>query len=37
MSEDLDPGAAWEARKALLRRGIGASRFSVVAGGTPNP
>ena len=27
MSEDLDRGAAWEARKALLRRGVGASRL----------
>ncbi|MGH8592079.1 MAG: Lhr family helicase, partial [Gammaproteobacteria bacterium] len=30
MSEDLDRGAAWEARKALLRRGVGATRLSVV-------
>ncbi|MGH8581292.1 MAG: hypothetical protein ACREWG_00585 [Gammaproteobacteria bacterium] len=28
MSEDLDQGAAWEARKALLRRGVGATRLS---------
>lgn len=34
MSEDLDRGAAWEARKALLRRGVGASRLVVAAGGT---
>ena len=27
MSEDLDRGAAWEARKALLRRGVGATRL----------
>jgi ATP-dependent helicase Lhr and Lhr-like helicase len=35
MSEDLDRGAAWEARKALLRRGVGASRLVVAAHGTP--
>ena len=27
MSEGLDRGAAWEARKALLRRGVGATRL----------
>jgi hypothetical protein len=27
MSDALDRGAAWEARKALLRRGVGASRL----------
>ena len=34
MSEDLDRGAAWEARKALLRRGVGATRLSVAADAT---
>ena len=33
MSKDLDRGAAWEARKALLRRGVGASRLVVAADG----
>jgi len=37
MSEDRDRGAAWEARKALLRRGIGATRLSVVADGMTPP
>lgn len=37
MSEVLDRAAAWEARKALLRRGVGASRLSVAADGTPTP
>ncbi|MGQ0594577.1 MAG: Lhr family helicase, partial [Gammaproteobacteria bacterium] len=37
MSEDLDR-AAWEARKALLRRGVGASRLLLVAAdGTTTP
>ncbi len=31
MSEDLDRSAAWEARKALRRRGVGATRLSVAA------
>ncbi|MGH8567804.1 MAG: hypothetical protein ACREXU_07235, partial [Gammaproteobacteria bacterium] len=30
MSEDLDRAAAWEARKALLRRGVGATRLVVT-------
>jgi len=30
MSEDLDQAAAWEARKALLRRGVGTTRLSVA-------
>jgi len=34
MSGDLDRGAAWEARKALLRRGVGATRLMVAADGT---
>ncbi|MGH8565578.1 MAG: DEAD/DEAH box helicase [Gammaproteobacteria bacterium] len=34
MSEDLDRGAVWEARKALLRRGVGASRLVVAAEGS---
>ena len=33
MSEDLDRAAVWEARKALLRRGVGATRLSVAADG----
>ncbi|MDQ3775056.1 MAG: ATP-dependent DNA helicase, partial [Pseudomonadota bacterium] len=33
MSENLDRRAAWEARKALLRRGVGASRLSVAEDG----
>jgi len=33
MSEDLDRGAAWEARKALLRRGVGATGLSRAADG----
>ena len=37
MSEDLDRSAAWEARKALLRRGVGATRLLVAAHGTPTP
>jgi ATP-dependent helicase Lhr and Lhr-like helicase len=37
MSEDLDRGAAWEARKALLRRGVGATRLSVAADGPITP
>ena len=37
MSEDLDRGAAWEARKALLRRGVGATRLGVAADGTTTP
>ena len=36
MREDLDGGAAWEARKALRRRGVGA-RLSVAADGTTTP
>jgi len=34
MSEGLDRGAAWEARKALLRRGVGVTRLVVAADGT---
>jgi ATP-dependent helicase Lhr and Lhr-like helicase len=37
MSEDLDRGAYWEVRKALLRRGVGASRLVVTADGTTTP
>jgi ATP-dependent Lhr-like helicase len=37
MSEDLDRSAAWEARKALLRRGVGATRLVVAADGTTTP
>jgi ATP-dependent Lhr-like helicase len=37
MSEDLDRGAAWEARKALLRCGVGATRLSVAADGPITP
>jgi hypothetical protein len=33
MSDALDRGTAWEARKALLRRGVGASRLLVAADG----
>jgi ATP-dependent Lhr-like helicase len=33
MSENLDRAAAWEARKALLRRGVGASRLLATAEG----
>ena len=34
MSEALDRAAAWEARKALVRRGIGATRLVVAADST---
>ena len=37
MSEALDRSAAWEARKALLRRGVGATRLSVAADGMTTP
>jgi ATP-dependent helicase Lhr and Lhr-like helicase len=37
LSANLDRGAAWEARKALLRRGVGASQLVVAADGTPAP
>lgn len=37
MSETLDGTAIWDARKALLRRGVGASRLSVAAEGTTAP
>ena len=37
MSEALDRTTAWDARKALLRRGVGASRLSVAAEGPPPP
>ena len=37
MSEALDRTIAWDARKALLRRGVGASRLSVAAEGPPPP
>ena len=35
MSEALDRTTAWDARKALFRRGVGASRLSVAAEGPP--
>jgi hypothetical protein len=38
MSEDLDRGAVWEARKALLRRVVGATRLlGSRADGTTTP
>jgi hypothetical protein len=37
MSEALDRTTAWDVRKALLRRGVGASRLSVAAEGPPPP
>ena len=36
-SEALDGTTVWEARKALLRRGVGASRLSVAADGARTP
>lgn len=33
MSDDLAGTTVWEACKALLRRGVGASRLSLAAGG----
>ena len=37
MSEALDRAAAWEARKVLLRRGVGAARLLVAADGPTTP